>query len=59
MNNLKWRKSSHSDPQGNNCIELASAPGTIAVRDSKNPEGPKLLVNRNDFRRFTETLQAL
>lgn len=36
---LAWRKSSHSGVE-NNCVELA--PG--AIRDSKNPAGPVLLV---------------
>lgn len=34
---LRWKKSSYSDP--NDCVELAW-PGTI--RDSKNPDGPRL-----------------
>ncbi|GAA0559340.1 DUF397 domain-containing protein [Actinomadura livida] len=31
------------------CVELASAPGIIAVRDSKNPDGPKILMGRDKF----------
>ncbi|GAB3432791.1 DUF397 domain-containing protein [Actinophytocola sediminis] len=34
-----WRKSSFSD-QGNGCVEIACTLG--AVRDSKNPNGPRL-----------------
>ncbi|MEU8796062.1 DUF397 domain-containing protein [Spirillospora sp. NPDC048819] len=30
-------------------MELASVPGTVAVRDSKDPDGPKLLVTRRAF----------
>ncbi|MFF0521837.1 DUF397 domain-containing protein [Actinomadura nitritigenes] len=44
-----WRKSSHSGGTGGECVELASAPGIIAVRDSKDPDGPKLVVGREQF----------
>lgn len=40
---LEWFKSSYSsssDP--NDCVEVAAAPGTIHIRDSKNTEGPHL-----------------
>ncbi|GAA2840583.1 hypothetical protein GCM10010505_74370 [Kitasatospora aburaviensis] len=37
----KWRKSSYSGGSGGNCIEVDDArPGS--VRDSKDPEGPRL-----------------
>ncbi|WP_435244135.1 DUF397 domain-containing protein [Streptomyces sioyaensis] len=40
-----WRKSSYSDGGDNNCIEIIdSLPGAVPVRDSKNPEGPALLI---------------
>lgn len=38
-----WFKSSFSDP-GQNCLEAAPLPTTIAVRDSKAPTGPALLL---------------
>ncbi|MGC5021097.1 DUF397 domain-containing protein [Micromonospora sp. DT47] len=37
-----WCKSSHSGDQGA-CVELATVPGRVAVRDSKDPAGPVLL----------------
>ncbi|TDC69720.1 DUF397 domain-containing protein [Actinomadura sp. GC306] len=47
LTNAKWRKSSHSGPNGGNCIELAeAASAVVAVRDSKDPDGPVLLLNR-------------
>ncbi|MET9530476.1 DUF397 domain-containing protein [Streptomyces sp. NPDC006649] len=43
VSELAWFKSSYSDSSsGNNCIEVASAPGTVHVRDSKNVPGPDL-----------------
>ncbi|MFJ1708628.1 DUF397 domain-containing protein [Kitasatospora sp. NPDC088346] len=36
-----WRRSSHSDGTGGNCVEVDDAtPGL--VRDSKDPDGPRL-----------------
>ncbi|MCN9241403.1 DUF397 domain-containing protein [Streptomyces sp. RY43-2] len=40
---LAWFKSSYSDgPDGESCVEVATAPGTVHVRDSKDTEGPQL-----------------
>lgn len=41
MTLIRWRKSSFSGNQGN-CVELAHT--RTAIRDSKNPAGPVLLV---------------
>jgi Domain of unknown function (DUF397) len=39
-----WRKSSYSGAV-QNCVEVAdSLPGIVAVRDSKDPDGPTLLL---------------
>jgi len=46
---LGWKKSSHSNGSGGECIELAFAG---AVRDSKNPEGPVLIVSRSALESF-------
>ncbi|QFG21805.1 DUF397 domain-containing protein [Actinomadura sp. WMMB 499] len=53
-----WRKAKRSAEHGGNCVELASARGAVAVRDSKDPDGPKIFVSRSAFRRLTETLKA-
>jgi hypothetical protein len=39
---LNWRKSSYSGEGGGNCVELALTNQGAAVRDSKNPTGPRL-----------------
>ncbi|MBM4794853.1 DUF397 domain-containing protein [Streptomyces sioyaensis] len=40
-----WRKSSYSDGGADNCVEVADGfPDAVPVRDSKNPEGPALLI---------------
>jgi hypothetical protein len=45
-----WRKSSHSGTQaGSDCVELGRLRGAIAFRDSKNPDGPRLIMGRDEF----------
>ena len=39
-----WRKYSYSGAQGGECVEVALAPASVAVRDSKHPDGPRLAV---------------
>ncbi|GAA3374329.1 DUF397 domain-containing protein [Streptomyces sannanensis] len=42
---LVWFKSSYSDTSNpNDCVEVASTPSTVHVRDSKNADGPRLAV---------------
>ncbi|MDX2558767.1 DUF397 domain-containing protein [Streptomyces sp. TX20-6-3] len=45
LSNTRWRKSSYSDGDGGNCLEvLDGVTGVVPVRDSKNPAGPALLL---------------
>jgi hypothetical protein len=46
MNDEKgaWRKSSYSEPNNGNCVEVAYSAETVGVRDSKNPGGGQLNV---------------
>jgi uncharacterized protein DUF397 len=54
-----WRKSSYSASNGGDCVEVAAAlPAAIAVRDSKDPDGPKLIFTRTAWAAFTETIRA-
>ncbi|MFJ2609581.1 DUF397 domain-containing protein [Streptomyces sp. NPDC087425] len=42
---LAWFKSSYSSgTNGETCVEIATVPGTVHVRDSKNVEGPRFAV---------------
>ena len=50
LRNARWRKSSYTASNGGNCVELAGLPGAVAVRDSKDPDGPVLLLTRAALR---------
>ncbi|CAL9317642.1 DUF397 domain-containing protein [Streptomyces sp. SudanB52_2052] len=39
---LAWYKSSYSSSASGDCLEVATAPDTIHIRDSKNRQGPEL-----------------
>ncbi len=47
-----WRKSSYSQPAGENCVEVAVVPGAVAIRDSKDPDGPAHVIHPGAFRRL-------
>lgn len=53
-----WRKSSRSPSSGGSCVEAASVGGRIAVRDSKDPSGPALVVTDTGWRSFIATLRG-
>ncbi|MFG2329358.1 DUF397 domain-containing protein [Streptomyces sp. NPDC048604] len=43
LSTVTWRKSSYSNPDGGECLEVADNLPLVPVRDSKNPAGPVLL----------------
>jgi hypothetical protein len=53
-----WRKSSYSNT-GANCVEVArTRSGKVAVRDSKNPDGPVLSFSLDEWKAFVAKIQA-
>ena len=54
-----WRKSSYSSGNGGQCVEVArNLPNIVAVRDSKNPEGPALVFTPQEWRAFLDGVRA-
>jgi Domain of unknown function (DUF397) len=52
---VEWRKSSFSSGSGGNRVEVAiNLPGVIAVRDSKDPDGPALALAPAQWRSFAD-----
>ncbi|MFE2230328.1 DUF397 domain-containing protein [Streptomyces kronopolitis] len=44
LSTAAWRKSSYSNGDGGDCVEVADdLPGVVPVRDSKDPHGPALI----------------
>jgi hypothetical protein len=59
LTGAKWRKSHYSGSNGGNCVEVASnLPGVVAVRDSKDPDGPKLAFIPDEWRAFAAGVKA-
>ncbi|WP_131740977.1 DUF397 domain-containing protein [Actinomadura roseirufa] len=53
-----WRKSSYSDSSGNNCVEVADLGREVGLRDSTDPEGPKLMVGRDHLADLLSQIKA-
>jgi len=53
LSGAMWRKSSYSSGNGGQCVEVArNLPGVVALRDSKNPQGPALVLTAEQRRAF-------
>ncbi|TQF05905.1 DUF397 domain-containing protein [Kitasatospora acidiphila] len=58
LSHLSWRKSSHSTNQGN-CVEVAdNITGHVPVRDSKDPNGPALVIPADSWQAFIANLRT-
>jgi len=51
---LTWFKSSYSGSQGGDCLEVATTPATVHIRDSKTPTGPVLTVSPATWSEFLD-----
>ena len=58
MTAVSWRKSTDSGDNGGTCVEVATASPSVAVRDSKNPDGPLLTFPPATWNAFTAHLKA-
>ncbi|MGH3309118.1 MAG: DUF397 domain-containing protein [Streptomyces sp.] len=59
LSTARWRKSSYSNSNGGECIEIAeSFPGIVPVRDSKYPDGPALFVSTHSWAAFIDAVKT-
>ncbi|MFJ6984300.1 MULTISPECIES: DUF397 domain-containing protein [unclassified Streptomyces] len=56
---VSWKKSSYSSSEGGACVEVASCPGSLHIRDSKQPaaHAPALHVTPAAWVAFTDFLK--
>jgi hypothetical protein len=52
-----WRKSTRSSANGE-CVEIAAMTGAIAIRDSKHPDGPKLVFTQPAWSAFLRDIKT-
>jgi len=59
LSHADWRKSSYSGTNGGNCVEIArNLPGVVAVRDSKDRQGPALVFTPDEWTAFLAGVRA-
>jgi Domain of unknown function (DUF397) len=59
LTSAEWHKSSYSNGNGGQCVEVArNLPGVVAVRDSKDPQGPELIFEPAQWLTFTGAIKA-
>jgi hypothetical protein len=55
LSTVVWRKSSRSNGNGGaNCVEVAVLEAEVAVRDSKDPQGPALVFAAAEWDAFVD-----
>lgn len=55
---VHWRKSTRSGHEGGDCVEVADVSRVVAIRDSKEPDGPVLSFARPAFRALARQIRA-
>lgn len=54
----RWHKSSYSNGDGGNCVEIARPDGSLWVRDSKQHRGSVIAVDPEAWRAFTSQYRS-
>ncbi len=58
LGSAQWRKSTRSGQNGGSCVEVAdNISDIVAVRDSKDPNGPALVLDPTAWAAFTRQVR--
>lgn len=58
LSNASWRKSRRSDTGvGGGCVSIALLDSRCAIRDSKDPDGPAIIVSRAALRNLLHEIK--
>jgi len=58
VSRAEWQKSSYSGQSGN-CVEVSrNLPGRVVVRDSKEPDGARLVISMSAWQVFMKKVRA-
>ncbi|MEU4106360.1 DUF397 domain-containing protein [Streptomyces tanashiensis] len=58
LTTITWRKSSYSNEDGGECLEVADHLPHVPVRDSKNPTGPTLVFGAEAWAVFVDGVRC-
>jgi hypothetical protein len=58
LSRISWRKASYSSGNGGDCVEVGVAARIVAVRDSKDPGGPKILFAAGSWHGFIRRVKT-
>ncbi|WP_433362391.1 DUF397 domain-containing protein [Streptosporangium sp. CA-115845] len=58
LSGAEWRKSTFSQGDNNNCVEIArNLPGIVAIRDSKAPDKLSLIFTSSEWPAFVSSVR--
>lgn len=58
LTRVRWRRSTRSNEMGGACVEVTALDSMIALRDSKDPGGPELLIAPENWRWLLDNVKS-
>jgi hypothetical protein len=57
VSRIEWRKATYSSSNGGDCVEVGNIVRAVTVRDSKDPDGPRLAFAPGRWQAFTRRVK--